>query len=402
MGERVFSRKRLIYGVAATSMCGDRHVRAEKGAAGNSLLVNDGRGTHKSRNRAKSLIALSILALALLPRQADAAKLTLQWDPPSDGTATGYVLLYGTLSQSYPGQVDVGSATSYTLDGLFEGATYYFAVRAYDARGTLSPPSAEVSGTTGPAVTPVAPVVTPVVTALSLTASVPSPQLVGTSVMWSAAASGGIAPYQYQWSLYQAGNWTALPWTDAATWSWTPTVAGDYQVRVAVRSAGNTSTTGELSRSMSYTVNAPAVSVDAPVVSVDAPVVSVDAPVVSDVTLKPNLAPPQPPGTTVVWSASASGSVGPLHYRWWLFDGTTWTPMTPWTTSATWPWTPKTPGDGYIVQVQVRRATQATDAAEATAAARFPVQPGRGGSDCAGGQCDQGRGRSDCERGRCN
>jgi cell wall-associated protease len=206
--------------------------------------------------------------------------------------------------------------------------------------------------------------VTPAVTALSLTASVPSPQLAGTSVMWSAAASGGTQPYQYQWSLYQGGNWTASSWTNAATWSWTPTVAGDYQVRVAVRSAGSTSATGELTRSMPYTVSAPAVAA---------------------VTLKSNVAPPQPVGTTIVWSAAGSGSVTPLQYQWWLFNGTTWTAMTAWTTSTTWSWTPKTPGDGYIVQVRARRATQSTDgAAEATAAARFAVKPR---TTCEPGKC---------------
>ena len=40
---------------------------------------------------------------------------------------------------------------------------------------------------------------------------------------WSATATGGVAPYQFQWSVYHADQWTVGPWTSASTWAWTPT-----------------------------------------------------------------------------------------------------------------------------------------------------------------------------------
>ena len=185
------------------------------------------------------------------PRLSNAAGLTLAWDPPSAGSTTGYILYYGTASQSYSGQVDVGNTTSYTLSGLSDGTTYYLAVRAYDAARVMSNLSPEVSATTLAAITPV-------VTGLSLTASVPAPQVVGTTVNWAAAATGGVAPYQFQWSLYSAGNWASWPWTASSTWTWTPSTPGtDYQVKVAVRSSGSSSTSGEMSQSVPFAVTAP-------------------------------------------------------------------------------------------------------------------------------------------------
>ena len=202
-----------------------------------------------SVRRLVKVIVIILLAICC-PRLSDAAGLTIEWDPPSDGITTGYVLFYGTASQSYSEQVDVGNTTSYTLGGLSNGTTYYLAVRAYDAAGDMSDLSAEVSGTTLPSAQPL-------VTGLSLTASAPAPQLVGATVNWLAAATGGVAPYQFQWSLYSAGSWASWPWTTGSTWTWTPSTPGtDYQVKVAVCSAGSGSTSGELSQSVPFAVRA--------------------------------------------------------------------------------------------------------------------------------------------------
>jgi len=188
------------------------------------------------------------------PRLSHAADLTLAWDPSSDGITTGYMLFYGTAPQSYTQQVDVRYATSYTLNNLSDGTTYYFAVRAYDAIGDMSNLSNEVYATTLAGVPPV-------LTALTLTADLPSPQVVGTTVTWLSTATGGVAPYQFQWALYQAGNWTVWPWTIASTWTWTPSTPGnDYQVRVAVRSSGSSSTSGEMVQTVPFTVTSPPAS----------------------------------------------------------------------------------------------------------------------------------------------
>jgi Fibronectin type III domain len=182
------------------------------------------------------------------PLPASAADVSLVWDPPSDGITIGYVLEYGTAPHSYSKRIVVGSATSYTVQGLLDGTTYYFAVRSYAASGALSDPSDEVQTTTPPA--------SPVVSSLSLTANLASPQLVGTAITWLAAALGGITPYQFQWSVYEAGSWTIGPWTSASTWTWTPTAAADYHVKVSVRSGDSSSSSEELTQTVPFTIAA--------------------------------------------------------------------------------------------------------------------------------------------------
>ena len=88
--------------------------------------------------------AALIIVLSLgRPAAADHHNMTLAWDP-AQGAVAGYVLSYGTAPGSYSKYVDVGLKTEFAVAGLNSGTTYYFAVRAYDASGQLSPRSEEV------------------------------------------------------------------------------------------------------------------------------------------------------------------------------------------------------------------------------------------------------------------
>jgi hypothetical protein len=69
----------------------------------------------------------------------------LQWDPNVETDLAGYRISYGSAPRSYTTTIDVGNQTSHQFTGLAEGQTYYFAVRAYNAGGFLSPFSEEVS-----------------------------------------------------------------------------------------------------------------------------------------------------------------------------------------------------------------------------------------------------------------
>jgi fibronectin type III domain protein len=315
---------------------------SSQGTRGASLALSSGVNLCKFAK----VIAIVLFAVCC-PLSSYAADLTLEWDPPSDGVTRGYFLLYGTAPHSYSQQVDVGNTTSYAVKNLLDGTTYYFAVRAYDAAGETSDPSLEVSGTTARAVPRV-------VTALALTANVAPPQVAGTTITWLSTAAGGVAPYQFQWGVYRAGQWTVGPWTVASTWTWTPSAPGsDYQVRVAVRSSGSSSTLGELVQSVPFTVTAPRVA---------------------SVTLQPNVTPPQTVGNAVRWSAAASGVTTGYEYRWWVFNGSAWNDVTGWTTSSTWSWTPTVANDSYIVGVWVRAAGNSIDAPEVSAFVPFPIK----------------------------
>ena len=307
-----------------------------------------GRGANACRFA--KVIALFLFAVCW-PLRSHAAELTLEWDAPSDGITTGYIVFYGTASHSYSEQVDVGNTTSYAVKNLLDGTTYYFAVRAYDATGVTSDSSTEISATTAPAV----PAVPPVVTALALSADVASPQLVGTTVTWLATATGGVEPYEFQWRLYGAGQWTVMPWTADSTWTWTPSTPGNnYQVTVAVRSYGNTSTDGEMQQSVPFTVIAP---------------------LITSVTIQANVVSPQITGSTILWSATASGGAAPYQYRWWMYNGNVWSAATDWTTSSTWSWTPTVANGAYLVGVWVRGAGNSIDAPEAYTYVPFPIAP---------------------------
>jgi putative Ig domain-containing protein len=79
---------------------------------------------------------------------------TLTWAPPTtrtDGTAltnlAGFHLYYGTASGTHPNMITATNPalTTYVVANLPGGATYYFVATAYDANGTESAPTNEVS-----------------------------------------------------------------------------------------------------------------------------------------------------------------------------------------------------------------------------------------------------------------
>jgi len=83
---------------------------------------------------------------------ANAAQATLSWTAPTtnaDGSSltdlAGYKFYVGNASGSYQQCIDVGNLNSYTLNTLNDGATYYFAVTAYNSTGLEGNYSNEVS-----------------------------------------------------------------------------------------------------------------------------------------------------------------------------------------------------------------------------------------------------------------
>lgn len=75
----------------------------------------------------------------------------------------------------------------------------------------------------------------------SLTTNVAAPQAPGTPITFTATATGGTAPYQYKWWVFDGGNYQlARDWSASPSFAWTPTTANAaYRVGVWVRSAGS-------------------------------------------------------------------------------------------------------------------------------------------------------------------
>lgn len=69
---------------------------------------------------------------------------TLAWSPNQERDVAGYRVYYGTASRTYGPPITIGNVTAYTLGNLAVGATYYFAVTAYDTAGYESGFSNEV------------------------------------------------------------------------------------------------------------------------------------------------------------------------------------------------------------------------------------------------------------------
>ena len=101
----------------------------------------------------RTILVHSMLGIFLLAGTAgcgsgedalDGGSKTLSWAAVPDPSALGYKAYWGTSSHNYESHVDVGANTSYTITGLRQGTTYFFAVSAYNGEGE-SLPSAEVS-----------------------------------------------------------------------------------------------------------------------------------------------------------------------------------------------------------------------------------------------------------------
>lgn len=101
--------------------------------------------------RRVSFLILLVCGLVAGAATAEAANITVAWDPAAG--ATGYVILYGTQTNVYTNQVDAGNVSQYTISGLTAGSTYYISVRSYNLAGS-SPNLVEVFGVASNPTTP--------------------------------------------------------------------------------------------------------------------------------------------------------------------------------------------------------------------------------------------------------
>lgn len=80
---------------------------------------------------------------------------TLSWNASAETNIAGYRIYYGTQKRSkdcpsageYAKKVDIGNRTSYKLNNLQDGTTYYFSVTSYDTNGKESCFSEEMKKT---------------------------------------------------------------------------------------------------------------------------------------------------------------------------------------------------------------------------------------------------------------
>jgi hypothetical protein len=181
-------------------------------------------------------LGLSILLSCLSAGFVESATVTVTWDPSPGSDVAGYLLSYGTTSGQYTSSIDVGGATTFQFAEPDPTRIYYLAVRAYGTTGLPSPYSNEVATT--PDVLPLP----PPLTVTNLAANLPSPQPVGATITFTATATGGVAPYQYKWWIFDGTTSTVgKNWSTSNSFAWTPATPNpNYIVTVWARKASST------------------------------------------------------------------------------------------------------------------------------------------------------------------
>ena len=186
----------------------------------------------------KSAVALvCAILMTLFAYPAFAGQASLAWNASASTGVTGYKVHYGTASGSYGTHLDVGNTLSTTIPNLTSGATYYFAVTAYNAAGESSY-SNEASATI--------PVAAPVAAFNASTLSGPAP----LATTFSSTSTGSISSTSWNFGDGTTGT--------GASVSKTYNTAGSYTVTLTVTGSGGTNST-----TRTVTVSSPVVGTTA-------------------------------------------------------------------------------------------------------------------------------------------
>jgi hypothetical protein len=257
---------------------------------------------------------------------------TLNWSHPGGVGLIDFTIQRATNATFTVGVSSlVALATATTAQDTVTGAgPFYYRIRANGSAGSSAWTNASPFPVGG------------VLTVISLTANRTFPFVADgtTSMTWTAVATGGAPPLEYQfWRYsYATGLWTVVqPYSLSIAFAWTPSVtdAGQYIMGVWVRSVGNPA-------SFESSLTTPAVTITGAPVSI--------------LSLSPNVASPAPAGTAITWTALASGGVAPLQFEFWRYNYATgvWSVVQPYSPTNTYTWTPA-PGDAgtYIIGVWV-------------------------------------------------
>lgn len=366
----------------------------------------------------------------LSARLCAADTLTLAWDPNPEPDVAGYYVFIGTASGVYDTVVDVSNTTSFNYTSAQPGRTYYMTVAAYVAGPTLGPHAPEVvasiagsapvllnpgnrSGTVGDSVS------------LTLSASDPDGDAVSfaatglplglglqstTGLISGTLSAPGTFPVTVT-ATDPAGNaatqlfsWTVLPGdvtpptisvasptsasvvTSSDFLTVSGTAADDTGVTSVTWAANGGTGAAAGTTSWSVIVGLPVGTSTITMTARDAAGHSTSTNL--SVTRQTQTAPlsltsltadkpaPQLTGTTITFAAVASGGTAPYQFKWRVFNGSSWSVLQGWSTSATFVWKPSKANSSYVVEVWARSATSTADAPDSASAKKslsFPI-----------------------------
>ncbi|MBV9492247.1 MAG: fibronectin type III domain-containing protein [Verrucomicrobia bacterium] len=95
------------------------------------------------------MVTMVLLSLQPLLAAQATQDIIISWDRNPATNVAGYRVRYGTSSGRYTYSSDVGNNTNATLPNVNTGQRYFFIVTSYDAAGTESLPSKELSFVAG-------------------------------------------------------------------------------------------------------------------------------------------------------------------------------------------------------------------------------------------------------------
>lgn len=201
---------------------------------------------------------IGIAAGFLIAPHAFAGSATLTWNQNTESDLAGYNVYYDTVSHTGncptgfgTNAIDVGKVTSYTLNNLTGGQTYYFQIAAYDTSKNVSVCSAQVTKT------------------VAVTADVTAPITTASPIGGSfAAAQTVILTANEPAIIYYTLDGTT-PTTASAIYSAPLSIASTKTLRYFAKdTAGN----NEVVKTQTYTINTTTVDATAPTIAVASPI----------------------------------------------------------------------------------------------------------------------------------
>ncbi len=264
---------------------------------------------------------------------------------------------------------DWSTSSSFAWTPTVASSNYSITAWARNAGSTADAPDSPAASLSAPfSITAIAPQPPPPLTLTSISSSLTSPQLLGTTITLSVTATGGVTPYQFKWWVADGGvSSVGQNWSTSNSFAWTPTVASsNYSITAWARNAGSTADAPD---SAAATLSAP-FSITAPAPPPPPPP---PPPPAITVTLTANKTPPVRTGRAVTFTAVASGGTQSYQYEWRVSDGTTWTVGQSWSSLNTFIWRTRIANPNYVVEVWVRDATSQLDQPAASSDMAFPI-----------------------------
>ncbi|HSB68881.1 MAG TPA: Ig-like domain-containing protein, partial [Candidatus Methylomirabilis sp.] len=240
-----------------------------------------------------------------------------------------------------------GNTVTFTPNAGFIG-TDSFRYTIADGRGGVS------TGVVTVRVMPPPPLTIP-----SLAADRAAPGVVNTPITFTANLTGGVAPYETKWWVFDGtANSLLKDWASGASMTWTPTTANpSYRIVVWARNAGSSVNTGAVSRVVVFPITA------------QQPL----PPTIPSLTADHGA--PGVVNTPITFTASLTGGVAPYETKWWVFDGTANSLLKDWASGASMTWTPTVANPNYRIVVWARSAGSSVNTGAVSRVVVFPINP---------------------------